>query len=77
MRHLCTFDSIVEIEGENKHFVLVDYLLSPTSGEPRASSDIEEAAWFALDILSSLEIFEDALAPIREACSWLRVSLDV
>jgi ADP-ribose pyrophosphatase YjhB (NUDIX family) len=49
------------------HYVLVDYLAYPESGEITAGSDAAEACWFEIDRVHELEVTEGVVDMIRRA----------
>ena len=49
------------------HFVLIDYLCRPISGEAKAGSDVTEVCWATLDELDSFAVARDTCAVIKEA----------
>lgn len=54
------------------HYILLDYLCLPRSGEVRAGSDVSEAAWVAVDELSEYDTTEDAERIIRKGLDVFR-----
>jgi len=42
------------------HYVLIDFLCRPVSGDLQAASDAAEARWFTRDDLPSLNLTHDA-----------------
>ena len=64
---LGVFDRVVP-DGKGKtlyHYVLVDFLCEPVSGELRASGDAAEAKWFTSLEVNALNLPEDTAAVIR------------
>ena len=49
------------------HYVLIDYLCVPVSGEAIARSDIAEARWVRMEGLAALEMTEWTLDYLRQA----------
>ena len=49
------------------HFVIVDYLCEPISGEPRAGSDVTDVAYAREEELEKYHLTETALRVIRKA----------
>jgi 8-oxo-dGTP diphosphatase len=57
-------------DGESRvqyHYVLIDYLCGPISGDTRAGSDVTEVHWATLDELESFKVSKDTCAVIRRA----------
>src|SRR5436309_13967189 len=46
------------------HYVLIDFLCSPTGGDPKAGSDASDVRWFAREDLASLNLPADTNAVI-------------
>jgi ADP-ribose pyrophosphatase YjhB (NUDIX family) len=65
---LDVFDSIFEDElGKPQfHYVLIDYLCRPVSGEARAASDVSEVLWVREQDLPSLKV-RDSIAGVLRA----------
>jgi len=64
---LGVFDRVVP-DGKGKtlyHYVLVDFLCEPVSGELRASGDAAKAKWFTSLEVNALNLPEDTAAVIR------------
>jgi 8-oxo-dGTP diphosphatase len=61
------FDRIMRDEQQRVryHFVLVDYLCWPISGELRAGSDVDAAIWADPDSLADYELTDKATAVIE------------
>lgn len=57
---------------EDRHYVLVDYAVRWTSGEPRAGDDAREARFFAADAIAGLGIWAETLRIIAAARSLAR-----
>lgn len=65
-RVLEVFDTIIpDAEGRTQfHYVLIDFLCLPVSGEPRAASDVTEVVWASVDELGRFGLTENAMAVI-------------
>jgi mutator protein MutT len=50
------------------HYVLIDYLCRPTGGTLRAADDADDARWFAVSDLRSIDITEGTPPVIEKAC---------
>ena len=48
------------------HYVLIDFLCRPVSGEPKAGSDAADVRWFALEELPALNLAYDANDVVRK-----------
>jgi 8-oxo-dGTP diphosphatase len=70
---LGVFDRVVREEDRVRfHYVLIDFLCRPVSGELQAGSDAEEVRWFTLYEISGLKLADDTAQVIRkglEKCS--------
>jgi ADP-ribose pyrophosphatase YjhB (NUDIX family) len=66
---LDVFDSIFpDPDGRAQyHFVLIDYLCRPISGEARAASDVSDVKWVTLGELDSLELRDSIRQVVRKA----------
>ena len=51
------------------HFVLIDYLCRPVSGEAQPGSDVTEVQWAKLDDVESLGVAPETFEVIRKALS--------
>ena len=51
------------------HFVLIDYLCRPISGEAQPGSDVTEVQWAKLDDVESLGVAPESFEVIRKALS--------
>ena len=49
------------------HFVLIDYLCRPVSGEAQPGSDVTEVQWAKLDEVESLRVAPETFQVIRKA----------
>lgn len=67
--HVETFDRIHRDAGGRVrfHFLIVDYLCMPASGEPVAGTDADEVAWAGADELDRYRVNAHAAAVIRKA----------
>ena len=56
------YERIIRGDGDRirYHYVLIDYLCRPSSGEMKAGSDAAEAAWFQREELPALKLTRDA-----------------
>ena len=54
-----------------RHYMLVDYAARWISGEPRAGDDAADAAFFPLDALNSLDLWDETLRVIGLAAERL------
>jgi ADP-ribose pyrophosphatase YjhB (NUDIX family) len=67
------FDSIFT-DGDGRtqyHYVLIDYLCRPISGEARAGTDVSEVRWVSADDLGTMALRESIEQVVRKG---LRVS---
>lgn len=66
---LDVFDSIFpDPDGRAQyHFVLIDYLCRPISGEARAASDVSDVKWVTLGELDSLDLRDSIRQVVRKA----------
>jgi 8-oxo-dGTP diphosphatase len=65
--------SRVEVEGKPRfHFVIVDYLCEPLSGEPRAGSDVTDVAFAREDELQRFHLTETATRVLMKAFAMAR-----
>jgi 8-oxo-dGTP diphosphatase len=65
--------SRVEVEGKPRfHFVIVDYLCEPLSGEPRAGSDVTDVAFAREDELQLFHLTETATRVLTKAFAMAR-----
>jgi ADP-ribose pyrophosphatase YjhB (NUDIX family) len=65
--------SRVEVEGKPRfHFVIVDYLCEPLSGEPRAGSDVTDVAFAREDELQRFHLTETATRVLTKAFAMAR-----
>ena len=66
---LDVFDSIFPDPDDRAqyHFVLIDYLCRPISGEARASSDVSDVKWVTLGELDTLELRDSIREVVRKA----------
>jgi ADP-ribose pyrophosphatase YjhB (NUDIX family) len=71
---LDVFDSIfTDAEGRLKyHYVLIDFLCRPESGEARAGSDVSEVRWIAAVDLESLPLRDSIRQVLRKGLSLTR-----
>jgi len=65
------FDSIfTDAAGRTQyHYVLIDYLCRPLSGEARAGSDVSDVRWVTLDALPAMGLRESIEQVVRKALS--------
>ncbi len=68
---LDVFDAIyVDPKGLTQyHYVLIDFLCRPVSGELRAASDVDEARWVSESELDALDLTANTLKVIRKGFS--------
>ena len=59
--------AVVEVLGEDHHFVIVDFLCSRQGGTVEAGSDAMDAAFVPLDSLGAFDVPEKAREVIGEA----------
>jgi ADP-ribose pyrophosphatase YjhB (NUDIX family) len=66
---LDVFDSIfADDDGRTQyHYVLIDFLCRPISGEAIAGSDVSEVKWVSRDGLAALNLRESIEAVVRKA----------
>jgi 8-oxo-dGTP diphosphatase len=65
---LGVFDRVLrDQERVEYHYVLIDFLCRPISGELRAGSDAIEVAWFTRDQLAGLNLAPDTAEVVRKA----------
>jgi ADP-ribose pyrophosphatase YjhB (NUDIX family) len=66
---LDVFDSIFpDSEGRSEyHYVLIDYLCRPVSGEAQAGSDVSEVKWVAAAELDGLELRDSIRQVVQKA----------
>jgi len=66
---LGVFDRVVRDDSGRiqYHYVLVDFLCSPRSGELKAAGDAVDARWFARDELAGLKLAADTQKLIEDA----------
>jgi 8-oxo-dGTP diphosphatase len=66
---LDVFDSIfTDADGRTRyHYVLIDYLCWPLSGEARAASDVSDVRWVTADALPALGLRESIEQVVRKA----------
>lgn len=65
------FDSIFT-DGEGRtqyHYVLIDYLCPPVSGEARAGTDVSEVRWVSADDLGAMGLRESIEQVVRKGLS--------
>jgi ADP-ribose pyrophosphatase YjhB (NUDIX family) len=62
------FDSIfTDADGRTQyHYVLIDYLCRPLSGEARAASDVSDARWVSREQLSAMGLREATEQVVRK-----------
>ena len=65
------FDSIfTDALGRTQyHYVLVDYLCKPLSGEARAGSDVSDVRWVSADALAAMGLRESIEQVVRKGLS--------
>ncbi len=65
---LDVFDSIfIDPLGRTQyHYVLVDYLCRPISGEARAASDVSDVRWVSVDALPAMGLRESVEQVVRK-----------
>jgi 8-oxo-dGTP diphosphatase len=70
-RVLEVFESITpDPQGRTQfHYVLIDFLCLPESGEPRPGSDVSEVLWARVDQLERFGLSENAVTVIDKAIS--------
>jgi ADP-ribose pyrophosphatase YjhB (NUDIX family) len=70
---LGVFDRVIrDDEGRVRyHYVLIDFLCRPLSGEVRAGDDAEQAGWFTQPEVSRLPLAKDTAEVIRRAFALL------
>ena len=68
------FDSIfADHDGRTQyHFVLIDYLCRPFSGEARPSSDVSEVKWVVLAELDHLQLRDPIRNVVRKGLAFTR-----
>jgi 8-oxo-dGTP diphosphatase len=66
---LGVFDRVIrDDEGRVRyHYVLIDFLCRPVSGEVRAGDDADQAGWFTQPEVSQLPLAKDTAEVIRRA----------
>jgi len=66
---LGVFDRVVPDDAGKTvyHYVLIDFLCEPVSGDLRASGDAAEAKWFTAEDVSPLNLPQDTASVIRLA----------
>ena len=65
---LGVYDRVLR-DGERRvqyHYVLIDFLCRPLTGELQAASDAAEVRWFKLEELPALNLAEDTLDVIKK-----------
>ena len=65
------FDSIIT-DGEGRtqyHYVLIDYLCRPISGEARAGTDVSEVQWVGQTDLAAMRLRESIEQVVRKGLS--------
>jgi mutator protein MutT len=65
---LDVFDSIfTDTLGRTQyHYVLIDYLCRPLSGEPRAGSDVSDVRWVSAEALPAMSLRESIEQVVRK-----------
>ena len=65
------FDSIfTDALGRTQyHYVLIDYLCRPVSGEARAGSDVSDVRWVSADALAAMGLRESIEQVVRKGLS--------
>lgn len=63
---------VFEFIGEGHHYVLVDYAMRWTGGEPRAGDDASDARFFAPEDLDALGLWEETVRAIALAREVIR-----
>ncbi len=65
---LDVFDSIFSdtLGRTQYHYVLIDYLCRPVSGEARAGSDVDDVRWVSADALPAMELRETIEQVVRK-----------
>ena len=68
---LDVFDSIfTDLQGRPQyHYVLIDYLFRPISGEARAGSDVSEVRWVSAEALPAMGLRESIEQVVRKGLS--------
>jgi 8-oxo-dGTP diphosphatase len=64
-------DSIfTDVQGRTQyHYVLIDYLCRPLSGQPTAGSDVSDVRWVTAEALSALGLRESIEQVVRKGLS--------
>ena len=65
---LDVFDSIfTDVQGRTQyHYVLIDYLCRPISGEARAGSDVSDVRWVSVEALPAMSLRESIEQVVRK-----------
>jgi len=65
---LDVFDSIfTDVQGRTQyHYVLIDYLCRPISGEARAGSDVSDVRWVSVEALPAMGLRESIEQVVRK-----------
>ncbi len=65
---LDVFDSIfTDVQGRTQyHYVLIDYLCRPISGEARAGSDVSDVRWVSVEALPAMSLREPIEQVVRK-----------